>query len=90
MAPELPLFVVAEFEPHRGQWIPWHFLLGFRENLAAVRAAIGDRRIHTGAMLLSPAVPLGKMRIAAVAVAGRALIAYDEEFRVVRGAGWGN
>jgi len=87
--PELPLFVVAEFEPHRGQWIPWHPLRGFRENLAAVRAAVGDRRIETAAMVLAPEVPLAKMRLAAVTVAGSALVAYDEDLQVIRGLSWG-
>jgi GT2 family glycosyltransferase len=88
LRPELPLFVVGEFEPHRGQWIPYHLLRGLRENLAAVRAAVAGRRIGTAAMVLAPAVPLAKMRLIALTVAGRALIAYDERLQVVRGAGW--
>jgi GT2 family glycosyltransferase/glycosyltransferase involved in cell wall biosynthesis len=87
--PELPLVVVAEFEPHRGQWVPWHLLRGFRENLAAVRAAVGNSRIEAAAMVLAPAVPLAKMRLAAMTIAGRALIAYDEDLQVVRGLSWG-
>jgi GT2 family glycosyltransferase/glycosyltransferase involved in cell wall biosynthesis len=87
--PELPLLVVAEFEPHRGQWVPWHLLRGFRENLAAVRAAVGESRIEVAAMVLAPAVPLAKIRLAAMTIAGRALIAYDEDLQVVRGLGWG-
>jgi GT2 family glycosyltransferase/glycosyltransferase involved in cell wall biosynthesis len=87
--PALPLLVVAEFEPHRGEWIPWHVLRGLRENLAAVKAAIGDRRIETAAMVLAPSVPLAKMRRAAKSVAGGVLIAYDEELRVIRGLDWG-
>ena len=51
--PDLPLFVVAEFEPHRGQWIPYHVLRGFRENLAAIRAGIAGTRIETAAMILA-------------------------------------
>ncbi len=89
LQPELPLLVVAEFEPHRGQWIPYHLLRGFGENLAAVRAAIGNRRIETAAMVLAPGVPLAKMRLAAMTVARPALIAYDEDLRVVRGLSWG-
>jgi GT2 family glycosyltransferase/glycosyltransferase involved in cell wall biosynthesis len=87
--PELPLLVVAEFEPHRGQWIPWHPMRGFRENLAAVRAAIRDSRIEAAAMVLAPDVPLVKMRLAAITVAGSALVAYGEDLQVVRGLSWG-
>jgi hypothetical protein len=88
LRPELPLFVVGEFEPHRGQWIPYHPLRGFRENLDSVRSALGNGRIETAAMVLAPAVPLTKMRLIALAVAGRALIVYDQHLQVVRGAGW--
>jgi GT2 family glycosyltransferase/glycosyltransferase involved in cell wall biosynthesis len=87
--PKLPLLVVAEFEPHRGEWIPWHVLRGFDENLAAVKAAIGDRRIETAAMVLAPAGPLARMRLAAKRVAGGVLVAYDEDLRVIRGLSWG-
>jgi GT2 family glycosyltransferase/glycosyltransferase involved in cell wall biosynthesis len=89
LRPDLPLFVVAEFEPHRGQWIPYHVRRGFRENLAAVRAVTGNRRIETAAMVLAPAVPLEKMRLIAIVVAGSTLIACDENLQVVRGIGWG-
>jgi hypothetical protein len=86
--PDLQLLVVGEFEPHRGQWIPYHPLRGFRENLAAVRVAVDNRRIETAAMILAPSVPLAKMRLIALAVAGGTLIACDEKLQVVRGTGW--
>ena len=47
--PEFPLYVVGEFEPEPGkfsEWVPYHVLRGFRENLAAVRAGIGNKRIQ--------------------------------------------
>jgi GT2 family glycosyltransferase/glycosyltransferase involved in cell wall biosynthesis len=88
-APELPLYVVGEFAPHRGEWIPYHILRGFKENLGAVRAAIGQRQIRLAAMMLAPDVPLAKMRWIAVAVAARALVAYDEDLHIVKGTGWG-
>jgi GT2 family glycosyltransferase/glycosyltransferase involved in cell wall biosynthesis len=91
--PELPLYVVGEFEPQPGkfsEWIPYHVLRGFRENLAAVRAAIGNKQIRLAAMVLSPAVPTGKMRLIAYLVAARALTVYDENLQAVTGAArWG-
>lgn len=90
--PELPLCVVGEFEPESGtfsEWIPYHVLRGFRENLAAVRAALGNKRIRLAAMVLSPAVPSGKMGLIAYLVAARALIVYDENLHAVTGARWG-
>jgi GT2 family glycosyltransferase/glycosyltransferase involved in cell wall biosynthesis len=89
---ELPLYVVGEFEPPAGKadiWIPYHVLRGFRENLAAVRAAIGNKRIQLAALVLSPGVPLAKMRLIATVVAGAALDVYDDDLQLVTGpAGW--
>jgi hypothetical protein len=88
---ELPLYVVGEFEPEAGysvHWIPWHVLRSFRENLAAVRAAVGSKRVRVAGMLLAPGVPLAKMRMAAWIVARAALIPYDEDLRKVQGLGW--
>ncbi|MGA2711655.1 MAG: glycosyltransferase [Bryobacteraceae bacterium] len=90
--PELPLYVVGEFEPEPGtfsEWIPYHVLRGFRENLAAVRAAIGNKRIRLAATLLSPTVPSGKIRLIAYVVAASALTVYDENLHAVKGARWG-
>ena len=88
LQPELSLFVVAEFEPHRGEWIQYHVLRTFGENLSAVRAAIGNRGIAGAAMILAPAVPLAKLRLIAVRVAGQSLTAYDESLAPVAGTGW--
>lgn len=88
LRPELPLFVVAEFEPHRGQWIPYHVLRGFRENLTSIRSAVENKRIETAAILLPPRVPLSKMRLIAITIAGSALAVYDENLQVVSGPGW--
>ena len=90
--PELPLYVVGEFQPEPGtfsEWIPYHVLRGFRENLAAVCAAIENKRIRLAAVVLSPAVPSGKMRLIAFIVAAGALIVYDEHLHAVTGARWG-
>ncbi len=89
---EIACYVVGEFEPQPGsctEWIPWHVRRSFRQNLAAVRAALRDKRIRTAAMLLSPGTPLMAMRIAAWMVTAGVLVVYDEDFRIVRGAGWG-
>ena len=89
--PELPLYVVGEFQPESGtcsEWIPYHVLRSFPENLAAVRAAIGKKRIRLAAMVVSPAVPSAKMRCIAILVAARALIVYDENLHAIKGARW--
>jgi GT2 family glycosyltransferase/glycosyltransferase involved in cell wall biosynthesis len=81
--PEVPLYVVGEFAPDRGEWIPYHVLRSFDENLASVRTSIGDKRIRAAAMLLARGVPLGNLRRIARLLARRVLIAYDEDLRPV-------
>ncbi len=83
---------MGEFEPEPGRsnvWIPWHVQRSFNENLTAVRAALAGHKIQLAAMVLSSRVPLAKMRIAAYLVAGSAVVVYDEDLLVVKGAGWG-
>jgi len=81
--PALPLYVVGEFTPHRGVWIPYHVLRSFSENLATVRAAIGNNRIRTAAMLLAPGVGLTNLRFIAWRLARHVLIAYDQDLRPI-------
>lgn len=92
LRPALPLVVVAEFEPKvpswSGEWITWHVLRAYRDNLAAVRAAIGKRRIESAALILAPGIPLAGMGRAARTLARGRLITHDERLRVIRGLGW--
>lgn len=80
----LALIVVAEFKPHCGEWIPFHVQRPLRENLGAAKAQIGDRPVAHAALVFARGTALGKMRLAAAALGGPALIAYDEELREVR------
>ena len=81
--PELPLWVVAEFEPHRGEWIPWHVLRSLAQNKAAIRAALGANQIAAAALVLAPGTALAKMRIAALTLAPRVLTVYDENLNLL-------
>ena len=84
---ELPLHVVAEFQPHRGEWIPWHVLRPAEENLSSIRAALAGCKIEAAAVALAQGTALGEMRTVALRLARRSLTAFDEDFREVRGAG---
>ncbi|MDP9054486.1 MAG: glycosyltransferase [Acidobacteriota bacterium] len=88
LRPELPLLVVAEFEPEHGEWIPYHVRRGTAENLAAVRAAIGGQGIEMAAAIVAPGVPLTRLRVIALRIAGRSLTIYDENLAPLAGAGW--
>lgn len=82
--PELPMYVVAEFEPAFGRWIPWHVYRPLKENLAAIRAELGQRRIEAAYVALAAGTAYAPMRIAAVLLAAGKLTAWDEEMRRVR------
>lgn len=89
LRPELPLVVVAEFQPELPcEWAPWHVMRAYSENLAAVRAVIGSRQIESAHLIFAPGVPLRAMGRAARATARGRLASYDERLRIIRGLGW--
>ena len=79
---DLPLYVVAEFKPEAGEWIPWHVHRSFDQNLTSVKAALADKRIEQAAVAFDRRSALGDLRRAAQVLAPSVLIAYDEETRV--------
>ena len=80
IAPDLPLYVVSEFPPEDGdvRWIPYHVQRGFLENLARCRAALGNRRVRYGAVILDPKTPLFKMRLLAFLISRLNTLIYNE------------
>jgi GT2 family glycosyltransferase/glycosyltransferase involved in cell wall biosynthesis len=64
--PELPLYVVSEFSPPRGKWIPYHIGRTLTENLKLCRATLAGRRIRIAAVLLQPQMPFWRMRAMAL------------------------
>jgi GT2 family glycosyltransferase/glycosyltransferase involved in cell wall biosynthesis len=79
--PELPLYVVAEFRPETGEWIPWHVHRGFEQNLKYVKAALAGKRIVAAAAAFDGRSALGELRRVAQMLAPHVLTAYDEEMR---------
>lgn len=76
--PELPLFVVSEFPPARGKWIPYKPNRRFSENYQRVKAAIGDAKVRLTAVSLDPKSPYGGMRWMAFMLAPAGFIAFNE------------
>jgi GT2 family glycosyltransferase/glycosyltransferase involved in cell wall biosynthesis len=77
--PDLPLYVVSEFPPGEGIWIPYHPLRSLRENLAKCRAAIGGRSIRLSGVLLVPQMPYRRMRLMALVLSPAAFLAFNEQ-----------
>ncbi len=72
------LLVVARGRPHRGQWIEVRTGQGTGSILAACRKAIGGRNIAGAAVHATRLGGEWRMRMAALAVAGRALRIYND------------
>jgi len=62
--PELELYVMSEYPPQRGKWIPYHVGRTFRENLECCKASLRDKEIRLAAVLLQPQMPLTKRTFA--------------------------
>ena len=80
--PGAELWVVAEFPPHRGEWIQYHPSQNFRENLARVREGLAGRKIQVTAALMMPRRAYGTMRLIAMAIAPGQFAGFDERGRL--------
>ena len=78
IAPESDLWVVSEFQPPRGRWIPYRIDRSAAENLTAFRSALADRSIRFVALSLQPKTPYGPMRRMALKVAPLRTLFYNE------------
>ena len=76
--PESALYVVSEFPPPEGRWIPYHPLQGFWINWRRCRAACRGTRIRYAAVMLVPNVPYRRLRLIAFLLAPLRLLAYNE------------
>jgi GT2 family glycosyltransferase/glycosyltransferase involved in cell wall biosynthesis len=76
--PELPLYVVSEFAPGTGQWIPYFPNRGLVENYARCRAAFRGKRIRLGGVLLVPRLPYRRLRLIALMLSPVAFLAFNE------------
>ena len=76
--PELPLYVVSEFAPHRGTWIPYHPYRTWRDNKDACRAALAGKKLRLAAVILVPNMPYRRMRLLALLLSVRGFLAYNE------------
>lgn len=75
---ELPLYVVSEFPPLEGRWVPYHPLQGLWVNWRRCRAALRDRRIRFAAVMLAPKLPYRRLRLIAFLIAPLRLLVYNE------------
>src|SRR5207244_1634939 len=74
--PELPLYVVSEFPPQTGRWVPYHVSRSFFENLARCRAAWRGKHVRLAGVLLAPQMPYRRMRLIALVVSPIGFLAF--------------
>lgn len=76
--PELPLYVVSEFPPHCGRWIPYHVARSFAENRARCAEAWRGKRIRLAGVLLVPRMPYRRMRLIALMASPAGFLGFNE------------
>ncbi|MBY0506947.1 MAG: glycosyltransferase [Bryobacteraceae bacterium] len=59
---DLPLYVVSEFAPPQGQWIPYHPLRSAADNRARIARQLGELDIRLAGLYLDPQVPYWPLR----------------------------
>ena len=84
--PETTLLVVARGRPHRGEWIEVRDGQGTGAIIAACRKAIGGRDLAGAAIHATRQGGEWRMRMAAFAIAGRALRIYNDNLDHFRSA----
>ncbi|MEJ7606112.1 MAG: glycosyltransferase [Bryobacteraceae bacterium] len=76
--PEFELWVVSEFPPPRGRWIPYRFDRNFTQNLERCRQTLHGRSIHLAAIVLQPRTPYNAMRLLCLRLAPFRTLFYNE------------
>lgn len=77
IAPESELFIVSEFPPPMGRWIPYRVDRSFRENSERLRAALRGRRLQYAAIILQPATPHRALQLMALRAAPFRTLVYN-------------
>ena len=60
--PDLPVYLVAEFQEPGVNWIPYRLGRTLEENLAAVRSSLAGKRVVFTGLILQPRMPYWTMR----------------------------
>ena len=80
VAPNVELWVVSEFPPARGKWIPYRITATPKENLKAIREAIDGYRVLFCALSMQPGAPYGDLRWLAVRIGRGRTLVFNENY----------
>ncbi|MDX2152948.1 MAG: glycosyltransferase [Bryobacteraceae bacterium] len=78
LAPDLPLLVVSEFAPGRGEWIPYNPKRSFADNLLRCREALRGSQVRFAGVLLQPRMPYWRLRWLAHRIAPTRVVYFNE------------
>lgn len=78
VAPELPLYVVSEFAPPRGRWIPYALGRTCAQNRDRILDALRGKEVAHAAIILQPRQPFWPMRRIGFEIAPRRLLCFNE------------
>jgi GT2 family glycosyltransferase/glycosyltransferase involved in cell wall biosynthesis len=78
LAPGLPLYVVSEFRPPAGRWIPYHPNWSMAENLALCHARLAGKQVKFSAVILEPRMPYWRMRWIGFRISPRGFLLFNE------------
>ncbi|MEO8098370.1 MAG: glycosyltransferase [Acidobacteriota bacterium] len=70
--------VVSEFQPPRGEWIPFHIRRSLEENRELALSLLAGREIKSGVIILDPAVSYESLQQLGRLLSGPNLIVVDE------------
>jgi GT2 family glycosyltransferase/glycosyltransferase involved in cell wall biosynthesis len=78
LAGGLPLYVVSEFPPPAGAWLPYRRERPAREEIARIRAELAGRQIRLACVLLTPDPAYGPLRGLALRVGRLQTVFFNE------------
>src|SRR4051812_37885361 len=76
--PELELYVLSEFRPTLGRWIPYHQTRTVAENLEYCRFVLRDCDLQLAALVLQPNMPYWRMRAIPLRMAPMRTLFFNE------------
>lgn len=78
IAPGLPIYVVSEFAPPRGHWIPFYLGRTLEQNRARIQDALRGKQVEFAALILQPRQPFWGMRRLAFRLGARRILCFNE------------
>jgi GT2 family glycosyltransferase/glycosyltransferase involved in cell wall biosynthesis len=77
LAPEFELYVVSEFPPPAGRWIPYRVGRSYEDNVRRCASALRGCTVRLGGLVLQPGAPYGRLRLLALRFARHRTLVFN-------------